>query len=363
MDGLQFMVTDNNKKAFITLVRVGLWEKEAQLSQYGKVDYEEIMRLAEEQSVVGLITAGLEHVKDVKVSQVDLLQFIGQSLQLEQRNQGMNVFIAEITRKMKDAGICTLLVKGQGIAQCYERPLWRASGDVDFLLDEGNYRKAIDFLLPLSSSRKNEERYSSHLGISIDPWYVEVHGSLRTGLSARMDRMVDDVQEDTFTNRKVRVWKDCDTDVLLPEVNNDVFFVFTHFIKHFYKEGMNLRQICDWCRLLWTYKESIDRPLLELRINKAGLRSEWKAFAAVAVGYLGMPVEVMPFFTENDNQNGKLKRVAERLLEIILMDSTGSKVKDTYRIARLFPWHTIQFLPSIFFHLNWLKVKERVIKS
>ena len=76
---------NNNIDTFIELVRAGLWEKEARLLQFGVVDYEEVMRIAEEQSVVGLVTAGLEQVKDVKVPQETLLQFIGQSLQLEQR--------------------------------------------------------------------------------------------------------------------------------------------------------------------------------------------------------------------------------------------------------------------------------------
>jgi hypothetical protein len=31
--------------------------------------------------------------------------------------------------------------------------------------------------------------------------------------------------------------------------------------------------------------------------------SEWKAFAAFAVDYLGMPVEAMPFLSLNDNVN------------------------------------------------------------
>ena len=47
------------QEAFLELLRAGLWEKEARLSQFGRVDYEEVMRLAEEQSVAGLVTAGL----------------------------------------------------------------------------------------------------------------------------------------------------------------------------------------------------------------------------------------------------------------------------------------------------------------
>jgi hypothetical protein len=63
------MSQDRNTFAFLELVRAGLWEKEAYLEQYGKIDFEEIYRLAGEQSVVGLITAGFEHIQDVKAPQ------------------------------------------------------------------------------------------------------------------------------------------------------------------------------------------------------------------------------------------------------------------------------------------------------
>lgn len=50
--------------------------------------------LAEEQSVIGLVAAGLEQVIDVKLPQEITLQFAGQTLQLEQRNKEMNHFIS-----------------------------------------------------------------------------------------------------------------------------------------------------------------------------------------------------------------------------------------------------------------------------
>ena len=53
---------DNCIQAFVVLVRVGLWEKEARLVPFGKVGFEEVYRLASQQSVVGLVAVGLEHV-------------------------------------------------------------------------------------------------------------------------------------------------------------------------------------------------------------------------------------------------------------------------------------------------------------
>jgi len=346
---------DNNTEAFLELVRAGLWEKEARFSQFGRVDYEEVMRLAEEQLVDGLITAGLEHVVDVKVPKEVLLQFIGQSLQLEQRNTAMNKFIVEIVDKMRVAGIYTLLVKGQGIAQCYEKPLWRSSGDVDLLLSNDNYEKAKDFLLPLSSSQKREEQYSKHLGLSIGEWYVEIHGSLRSGLSESVDREIDRAQRDVFYGGNVRSWENGNVQVFLPGVDDDVFFVFTHFIKHFYKEGLGLRQVCDWCRLLWTYRDKVDVRLLETRLRKAGLMREWKGFAAMAVEYLGMPVEAMPFY------DLRFKVKGLRLVNLILSGYSGNRYRETLRIVRIYPWNTLKFLPGILYHLNWMKIKERLL--
>ena len=125
------MQLNKNHLAFFELLRAGLWEKEARLSLFDGLDYFGIMRLAEEQSIAGLVTAGLEHVTDVRVPQNVISQFVGSALQLEQRNKSKNEFIAGLIDRMRNEGINNLLLKGQGIGQCYERPLWRACGDVD----------------------------------------------------------------------------------------------------------------------------------------------------------------------------------------------------------------------------------------
>lgn len=117
---------------FLELIKSGLWEREAQLLTYGEIDCTAIYNMAEKQGVLGLVAAGLEHVSDTKIPQVMALTFAGSTLQMEQRNKAMNQFVAELVDKMRAADIYTVLVKGQGVAQCYVRPLWRPSGDVDF---------------------------------------------------------------------------------------------------------------------------------------------------------------------------------------------------------------------------------------
>lgn len=300
---------------FLELLRAGLWEQETRISFLGKIDFSSVYDLAEVQSVVGLVAAGLEYAKGHNVSQDNMLQIIGQALQIEQRNDAMDNFIGGIVEKMRGADIYTLLIKGQGVAQCYLRPSWRSAGDVDFLLSRDNYQKAAKFLRQFASSVDEENSYTQHLAMSIDNWEVELHGTMRTDLWKRIDKVLDEVQNELFYCGSVRSWMVGKTHVFLPRADEDVVYVFAHILQHFFKEGVGLRQICDWCRLLWTFRDTIDIKLLESRVREMDAMSEWKAFAYFAVNYLGMPVKAMPFYVESSKWHRKADKILSYILE------------------------------------------------
>lgn len=308
------MLLNNNQKAFLELIKAGLWEKDVLLSRFNKIDYEVVYRLAVGQSVVGLVAAGIEHVVDIKIPQVVTLTFVGDMLQLEQQNKAMNGFVAKLIDKLREADVYAILVKGQGIAQNYEHPFWRVSGDIDLFLSEGNYTKAKDLLVPLASSVENENKYTQHIGMTFGSIEVELHGNLRSELYSRIDKELDNVKDEIFYGGNVRSWLNDKTQVFQPGINCDVVYVFTHILQHFFKGGIGLRQICDWCRLLWTYKDKVDRKRLEGRLKNMGLMSEWKAFGSLAVNTLGMPADAMPFYSESN----KWKKKAERVLAFVL---------------------------------------------
>lgn len=316
-----------NIEAFLELLRAGLWEKEARLSAFNGIDYVAIMQLAEEQSVVGLITAGLDKVVDIKVPQEVILEFIGSTLQIEQRNQMMNAFLEELAEKLRMNDIDAFLVKGQGIAQCYEKPMWRASGDIDLLLDVENYEKAKKLLVPLADSVNTEYTHFKHIGLTINGELVELHGTLHTRLSKRIDNEIDRIQDALIQGARFLIHEGRKI-AELPDPDSDVIFVFTHFLHHFFFEGVGLRQICDWCRLLWTYPTEIDIALLEHRLKKMGLMSEWRSFAALAVDWLGMPVEAVPLYSPEECWSRKAKKVMQ---DVVKVGNFGYNERRNYR--------------------------------
>ena len=357
---------NNHKNAFLLLVQAGLWEKDVRLSQF-KIDFEEIYRLAEEQTMLGLVAAGIEHVVDVRIPQEDALAFAGATMQIEQRNLAMNSFVESLYGKMQRMGLYSILVKGQGVALCYEKPLWRASGDVDLLLSGSNYDRAKEWLLTFGRVEMEENYYKKRIEFAVDDWDVELHGTMRGELSRKIDDVIDEVQKDIFYGGSVRSHLFGRTSVFMPAPNNDVIIIFTHILQHFFRGGIGLRQICDWCRLLWTYKDSLNHGLLESRIRKAGLMSEWHAFAALAVDGLGMPIEAMPFYSPSAVWRWKAEKIMDNVLKVgnfghnkdhsylskhtvvvRKMISFCRHIKGSFPLLRIFPVDTVKTSYSYF---------------
>ena len=328
-------------KIFLELLKVGLWGdlkfkvEGLKFKDFQSLDWDEVYHLAQEQAVQGLVLQGIEAVHEswLKVhgssliSQMLLLQWIGEVQMLEQQNKAMNQFIAELIEKLRKADIYALLVKGQGVAQCFERPLWRSCGDVDLLLSDSNYERAKEYLIPLADHVDSEDKEKKHLGMRIGNWIVELHGTMHTEISRRVNKGIDNVQDDLFFRGNVRSWNNSGTTVFLPSPDNDVILVFTHILEHFFVEGVGLKQVCDWCRLLWSYRSVLDLQLLESRIRKMGLMTEWKAFGALAVNALGMPREAMPMYDSRFNVKG------DWVLERILKSGNMGHNKDlSYRV-------------------------------
>lgn len=378
------MVFNNNSvETFFLLVRAGLFGRTEGIEDFlpDDVDWEEVYQLAKEQGVMGLVAEGVEIVRTEWakthgtpfIPRKQVMKYASVILQLEKHNLDMNGFIAKLIVRLRKRGIIALLLKGQGVAQCYKKPLLRMCGDVDLLLGEEDLKKAQDFLLPFASFSKEENDYKKDFALMIANWLVELHGSLRCGFSSCIDRELDKIYHDTFYGENVRSWMNEDVQVFMLGKENEVFYVFVHFLNHFYKSGVGIRQICDWCRLLWTFRDSLDINALEARLKRMKLMSEWRVFGMFAVEYLGMPKEAMPFYCEDKKWKSKAKQILAFVMKTgnlgynrkgkvtvhsylsRKIKSSGQRFCDLANHFTIFPMDTLRFFPRIF--LNGLYQK------
>ena len=291
------MNLDNNHKVFFELLKAGLFpvhgEGKSDIRIDSTTNWNVVYQLAQKQSLQGIVLQGIEELRakgiEVNISKILLLQWIGEVQIIEQQNKTLNAFINVLMKRLEKEGVKTLLVKGQGVAQCYESPYWRASGDVDLILDEDNYQRGKVVLSKMATLEHEENLFDKHYSAEVDGFVVELHGTMRGVLTKKADDFMDELQVELFKNNRSREWDNNGTVVKLPCPDDDLLFVFTHILKHFFNYGIGLRQVCDWCRLLYTFRDSLDYGLLESRLRKIGLMSEWKVFYNLASRYLGMP--------------------------------------------------------------------------
>lgn len=353
---------------FFSLLCAGLWEKDVWLGTLSPVKYEAVTRLALQQCVIGLVAAGMEHIRDNVVPDKVQAYYHSRMLKLEDGNQMMNFFINLLEEQMQDAGIHALLLKGQGVAQCYHRPLWRVVGDIDFLLDVQNYEKAKAFITPMATKCEKEVSIYKHYSVYIKPWNIELHGTIRTGLSSSVDRVLDSIQARMFSEGMFRRWENDDHTVLLPCVNDDIIYIFVHILQHFYRGGVGLKQMCDWCRLLWVYRDEIDVDLLQYRLRAMRLQTEWRAFAAFVVEYLDMPAEAMPLYDSKPSWKKKARKIKDFMLKVGNLGHNREapdqdkafvvrkglallqRLGDLFSHAFIFPLDSLRFLPAIIFN-------------
>lgn len=291
------MNLDNNHKVFFELLKAGLFpvhgEGKSDIRIDSTTNWNVVYQLAQKQSLQGIVLQGIEELRakgiEVNISKILLLQWIGEVQIIEQQNKTLNAFINVLMKRLEKEGVKTLLVKGQGVAQCYESPYWRASGDVDLILDEDNYQRGKVVLSKMATLEHEENLFDKHYSAEVDGFVVELHGTMRGMLTKKADDFMDELQVELFKNNRSREWDNNGTVVKLPCPDDDLLFVFTHILKHFFNYGIGLRQVCDWCRLLYTFRDSLDYGLLGSRLRKIGLMSEWKVFYNLASRYLGMP--------------------------------------------------------------------------
>ena len=327
--------------------------------------WKRVFRLAAEQTVTGLIADGAATCPSGYVPKEVSLRLMSTLITTERRNTAVNALIAKIVPLFEKAGIPTVLVKGQAVAQCYLRPQGRMPGDIDLIVRPETYEAAKAVLSGIADKTDPESIDKLHFGAMVGDIEVEIHGTVRTSLGKKVNDILDTAQAELFRPDGCRVLNIDGISVRIPSVDFDALFIFVHLLQHFYCGGLGIRQLCDWARVLHTHSGKIDLNLLEARLKKMGIVSEWQAFIAFLVHYIGLPEQEAPLydkhaaakadkiwkFMEKVGNFGKKRRRRDRSADPYIIRKMGSFVLnsgDFLRHATIFPIDSMKFFWKYF---------------
>lgn len=340
-------------KLFFELLQIALGNRE-RLSVVPSVEeWTEMYAEPERQAVTGILLQGIERLPaEQRPSQEILLQWIGVGQMIEQQNRLLDERCKWLLDKLKNAGLDGTILKGQGIAQLYDKELrsQRQSGDIDVYVNCG-IRKALAFAK--SQGLKDVEWDYKHLHLNLwDDIEVEMHYRVEVLLNLwknrRLQKWFQKHQDAMFCNLN---HNDNLNEIVTPTVEFNVFYILLHIYRHFLYEGVGLRQIVDYYFVLKAIAntDSTDKTDYALEaVSQFGMEKLAKGLMWMMHEALGMPREWMlwepnekegKYILEEVMAGGNFGHHDERLQH-------GGGKWNTVKQVCMHNWHLLSHYPS-----------------
>ena len=345
------------QKQFLELLRAGLWGGCPDVTLFqGEVNWKAIFKISREQAVQVLVADGMEALPEHLAPKKETIYKIAirrttNSLAYKVQKSLIN----RITTLFNEEGIPSILLKGQGVAQNYQKPESRMCGDIDIYVGMDNFHKACEILRREGAEELiHQDEHEFHIAFDLDDKTIEVH---KKSDVIRGRKLNDSLQKWTASHLDAKLaagtlpkWNNDGTLINIPDPTYNAFYIIHHAVRHMIGEGIGLRHVCDWMIFLRTHQDQIDTEELKAKLVEYKMATAWGQFGALATKYLGFPEEhlLVPPIDQNESK-------AELLLQHIF--STGnfgqySKEKRDSKSRYLKrKWHNFRFQMSRLFKL------------
>lgn len=249
-----------NHKILIKLISVSFGRDCIELPS-GEIDWKNVAELAAQHEVDAIAFDGYQQIHGLlgnqSLSQVDLLEWIGQSLMLESQYKQQFELAKRLAELYAPKNICTYILKGFSIAQYYPKPNHRYSCDFDCFLvkDRVSAQEEGDKLVE-ERGAKVDRSYYKNSSFVFNGLHVENHryccsikrGKRTADLEEYLESLLFNYTPDYYDGSKLA----------LPPLMFQAVFLIEHACGHFLYEKMSLKNICDWACFRKTNQHLLD---------------------------------------------------------------------------------------------------------
>lgn len=315
-----------SEQVCISLIRKGLWNTEPVIPD-GFKDWKGVVKVAQSQSVLG--TVG--HAVLSKDFEGDISQELKDKLRMYlMRNavvsNALEVALVQVVSTLREQGISSVLLKGQGNAQYYPFSEMRQCGDVDLYIGQENYEKAYDILKSVASDIDDKKALTrgKHFHMGLGKVRFDIHRFSGLYTLPGYNRKYQEESDKGLTDRLVEI-SFRDTSVMTPSDEFNAYYIFNHLFNHFMTSGIGLRHLCDLMLFLHCKAGSLDLVELKRILVKMDMLYTWQVFGNVLVKYLGMNTDEFPFYVEVSDKK------ADKVLAHILKEGNFGRDTDYYK--------------------------------
>lgn len=307
---------------FQELILISLGKRDGFSRRLTDKDWTSIYTEAQRQSLAGVLLTGVERVIASGENKPKfLMQWIAQTLTLENRNRQLDARCKDITDIFNGIGLRSCVLKGQGVALLYPNPLRRQCGDIDLWV-EGDR----DEIYRILKARWNVgETVIHHAEVEIfKDTPTEIHFipsfTYSPFLYRRYIKFFKRCADRQFANYDKTVGFAYST----PEFN--AVYSLMHISHHVLHEGIGLRQLLDYYYILKSLDKEQRLQVFE-EMRHLGLAKFVEAVMYVEQQMFGLEPEF--FLCKPNERLGKLL-----LTEIELAGNFGKYDKRNQHVNR-----------------------------
>ena len=295
-----------------------------------KVDWQNVMKLAQKQGVRGLAYEALELLKSGDVGcgsfpdRMTLMQWYAQTAFLE-KNIAIYVALAkDVEALWREHGIQTIVFKGLAHCRYYPKPAHREFGDFDCYLIDGQgqcaYRQGNR--IAREEGWAVDDGWYKHSHIAYKQLTIENHqfftSARRGGTDMALHRFMVEAIGDGSQLEKLE-----GTEIYVLPIEAEGLFMLYHSLTHFLVEGINLRHFVDWACWIKVNQDRIRWSDFYADCRRFRLDGFVDVLNTIAVKYLGVELHDQTIFADS--------AYAERTLESALYDDSSIYNRDKGR--------------------------------
>lgn len=197
---------------------------------------------------------------------------------VEQKANVRNGVAHELTMRMRQHGIETLVLKGPRLAACYPHPELREYDDLDFYhFGRGREADSVASMvlgLNVCTDDPHHSTYAYH-GVTIENHHTFCHN--------RHAPSNDDYE--ALLKR------------LVPSATFDALYLLRHMASHFAASHATVKSICDWAMFVRSKGADVDWTTVGRAVRQSGMQRFVSAIQLIAVARLGaealIPIEAV----------------------------------------------------------------------
>ena len=298
------------EKELFALLQLGLQITDAssidifEFATLSKEEWTTIKEMAVKQGVSAIVLDGINQlpIDGYHLPTEMKLEWIGETMQIEQRNRQQVAVMEDLAEKWKINGSRVMIMKGQASGTMYPKPEHRSPGDIDCYLFNGNvndnankeaYRIGND--IARVAGAKVDESWYKHSVISYKGETFENHQYFVHTRDGERGKQLEKELEEQLSVERLAVSGDgflpLTSNTVMPPAQWTAMFLTYHACAHFVSEGLRLKQLLDWAMFLKKHQNDVDWTTFYSYCDKNHLRRFADAATAICVERLGVKVD------------------------------------------------------------------------